>query len=161
VPARAISDEDDVVVGIDESRDHRLSHQVDGSHITLPRHVVTDSREASVANQNLRYDLPIRIHRVNAAIDEREIAAVIHWRRRLRVLSLLCDYFRPPAAPPSAIAAQRPRNCCAKSFSLATILLKMSNVNVTVSVKCTCQTTTYPIWSLVNDKYISHVTCDI
>ena len=77
VPSGPVADENDVVMGIDDSRDNRLPHQVHGSDIASPGgDVVADCSEAAVADQRLRDDAVVRVHCVDPAVDESQVPAI-------------------------------------------------------------------------------------
>ena len=75
MPSRSIADKHDVIVRIDDSRDDGLPHQI--HHTNIPcrsRKRVTHRRNSAVANQQLGNNAAVGIHRLDSAVDQRDVA---------------------------------------------------------------------------------------
>ena len=96
MPARPVSDEDDVVVRVDNAGNYRLPLEVNAPDITS-RHgdVVTHGGEAAVLDQQLRDNPIVRVHRVDLTVHEDKVCDCACRYRGLP----LCEQFRATQSP--------------------------------------------------------------
>ena len=74
MPSRTVSDQDDVVVRVDEAGNHSPALDVDTPDVASRQgDVVTHGGEAAVLNQYLRDDAIGRVHRMDLSIDQSQI----------------------------------------------------------------------------------------
>src|SRR4029453_17471734 len=83
MPSGAISHQDNVVVRIDDAGNHGPAFEVHDLQSAC-REVAADRGESPVADDHLRDDPIGRVHRMDAAVDEREIGG------SRRTLARLC-----------------------------------------------------------------------
>ena len=73
VPSRPVSDEHDVIVGIDKPGDYGSAFQVDPADAAGRADVIAYRRKPAVLNQSLRKNSIIGVHRMDLAVHQEKV----------------------------------------------------------------------------------------